>query len=49
MIGPIWIRVFVTFVIGFFQVIYLFGDLSIQNGSYVDEGWLRTLTKFGAI
>ena len=34
MIGLILTRVLVTFVFGFFQVIYLFGDLSIHNGSY---------------
>ena len=35
MIRSILTPVLVIFVFGFFQVIYLFGDLSIQNGSYV--------------
>ena len=33
MIRSILTLVLVIFVFGFFQVIYLFGDLSIQNGS----------------
>jgi len=35
MIRSILTPVLVIFVFGFFQVIYLFGDLSIQNGSYM--------------
>ena len=43
-IGPILTWVFSTFVFGFFQVIYLFGDLSIQNGSYprMGSGFIRS-------